>query len=378
MTTQRTISVPAIRVRQGDGRDVFSFAVDGKLLCQFATVSRIRSGGVETIHGYQRPEVQSHIAEIQRYLESKSAILPNAIVVALTPSVVFEPSEAKGVTQSATPGTLTIIWDSTAGPQDRPAWVVDGQQRLAAIRDARIESFNVCVTAFITADEDLQREQFLLLNNTKPLPKSLIYELLPGTQSGLPEALGKKKLPALLTRRLNESSDSPFHGRIKLATNPAGVVRDNSVMRMLEHSLSDGALLRVRLSEDSEEEKLETMLNIVHSFWSAVRETWPEAWRLPPRRSRLLHGAGVVSLGFVMDEMAELHSGDPSYGYDQAKEELAMIADRCAWTSGRWPFGEGRECPWNEVQNTSHHVNVLSNFLLREYRVRVRRLAVAR
>ena len=375
----RSIEVPAIRVRQGEGREVFSFAIDGKLLCKFAAVSRIRSGGVEDLQGYQRAEVLSHISEIRRYLEGEAPILPNAIVVALTPSVVFTPDKRADQASNVMPGSLRITWDPAAQPHERPAWIVDGQQRLAAIREAQIGTFPICVTAFITADEQLQREQFLLLNNTKPLPKSLIYELLPGTGGGLPAALAKKRLPAALTRMLNESTESPFRGRIKLATNPAGVVRDNSVMRMIEHSLTDGALLRIRLGEGDDDNKHRRMLKLVNTFWGAVRDTWPEAWRLPPRKSRLLHGAGVVSLGFVMDEMAELHQTDGRYNHEQAKSELAMIADRCAWTSGRWPFGEGRECPWNEIQNTSHDVNLLSNFLLREYRMRVRpSLAAAR
>jgi DGQHR domain-containing protein len=367
-----SIRLPAIRVRQGGGREVFTFAVDGKTLTKFAAVSRLRSGGLDAIEGYQRPEVLSHIAEIQHYLEGAAPLLPNAIVLALDPSVRFEPLPGFAADAEFAHGELSIEWDSGADPRERPAWVVDGQQRLAAIRDARVERFNVCVTAFVTDSEDLQREQFLLLNNTKPLPKSLIYELLPGTPGGLPQALAKKRLPAAMTRQLNEAPDSPFQGRIKLATNPAGVVRDNSVMRMLEHSLSDGALLRIRVGTGSEETKQDAMLSQVKSFWSSVRDTWPDAWQLPPRRSRLLHGAGIVSLGFVMDEMVEVHGPDRALEPERTTRELRVLSDRCAWTSGSWPFGEGRERRWNEVQNTTRDIALLSNFLLREYRQRVR------
>ena len=56
----------------------------------------------------------------------------------------------------------------------------------AAIRDARIDSFPVVVTAFITQSEEDQRSQFILVNSAKPLPKGLIYELLPATSGALP------------------------------------------------------------------------------------------------------------------------------------------------------------------------------------------------
>jgi DGQHR domain-containing protein len=59
-------------------------------------------------------------------------------------------------------------------------WIVDGQQRCVAIRDARVDSFRVCVTAFITESDEEQRSEFILVHSAKPLPKGLIYELLEG------------------------------------------------------------------------------------------------------------------------------------------------------------------------------------------------------
>ena len=53
----------------------------------------------------------------------------------------------------------------------KPGLIVDGQQRAAAIREARIDSFPICATAFIANDDREQREQFILVNSTKPLPK---------------------------------------------------------------------------------------------------------------------------------------------------------------------------------------------------------------
>ena len=48
---------------------------------------------------------------------------------------------------------------------------MDGQQRCAAIRDAKVDRFPICVTAFITDSDIEQRSQFILVNSTKPLPK---------------------------------------------------------------------------------------------------------------------------------------------------------------------------------------------------------------
>ena len=63
-----------------------------------------------------------------------------------------------------------------------PGLVVDGQQRLSALMQLEGRDFEVLVSAVICADEAELRRQFVLVNNTRPLPKSLIYELLPGVR----------------------------------------------------------------------------------------------------------------------------------------------------------------------------------------------------
>src|SRR4051794_4991208 len=89
----QVLRLPALEVCQGPNRTLYSFAVDGKELCQFTTVSRVRRGECSSIEGYQRPEVLSHIAEIRAYLESDNPMIPNAVVVAFDHRVRFEPAE---------------------------------------------------------------------------------------------------------------------------------------------------------------------------------------------------------------------------------------------------------------------------------------------
>src|SRR5580704_11801779 len=86
------LRVPAIEVSQGPGRLLYSFAVDGKVIPSFATISRIRRNG-NAIEGYQRPEVVSHILEIRNYLEGESPMVPNAIIIAFDSRVRFESAE---------------------------------------------------------------------------------------------------------------------------------------------------------------------------------------------------------------------------------------------------------------------------------------------
>jgi len=360
-----TLRLPAIEVRQSPDRVLYTFAVDAKLVPSFSTVSRIQRTENGGLRGYQRPEVLAHIEEIKAYVESESAMIPNAVVIAFDSRVKFEPH--KGPTAPyARMGTLVIPVDPNLPEEKRPGFIVDGQQRLAAIRDAEVESFPLCVSAFITDDVREQTEQFILVNSTKPLPKGLIYELLPGTESTLPTLLQRRRLPARLVTRMNQDEGSPLRGMIHTITNPDGKIKDNSILRMIENSLSDGVLYRVHAGTGTEE--LEPMLEVLYSFWRAVARVFPDAWSLPAKRSRLIHGAGIVSLGFVMDAIAERHR---SKGFPKEKtftRDLEPLAPFCRWTDGIWDFGPGQQRKWNEIQNTTKDIQLLSNYLLVQYK----------
>jgi DGQHR domain-containing protein len=363
------LRLPALQVRQGESRTLYTFAVDGKLLSQFTAVSRLRRDAERAILGYQRPEVLSHINEIRRYLESGAPMIPNAIVVAFDERVQFVPGRGRKVSPYAQHGELRIPLANPDVDEGFPGWIVDGQQRAAAIREAQIDSFPICVTAFITSDLQEQREQFILVNTTKPLPKGLIYELLPATQSRLPTLLQRRRFPAYLMDRLNNDPESPFHGRIRTPTTPDGVVKDNSVLKMLENSLSDVALHqhRDRATGGGDEE---AMLGIVNAFWSAVGEVFPDAWQLPPRRSRLTHGAGIVAMGHVMDAIADRYRGQ-TVTSGMFRQDIEPLVEICSWTSRHWNFGGGDIRKWNELQNTSRDVGRLANLLLVEYKQKV-------
>jgi DGQHR domain-containing protein len=364
------LRLPALEVRQGPRRKLYTFAVDGKQLPLFATISRIHRDDNSEVRGYQRPEVLSHINSIRRYLESDDPMIPNALVVAFDKRVLFEPTVPQKKLATVVPGTLVIPIDPDLADEDKPGWVVDGQQRCAAIREARIDSFPICVTAFITDSDAEQRSQFILVNSTKPLPKGLIHELLPTTTGTLPAALQLRRFPAMLIDRLNYDSGSPLKKMIHTPTTPDGVIKDNSVLRMVENSLSDGALYGFRDPATGEGD-VEAMLGLLRNFWEAVKENFPEAWGQPPRRSRLMHGVGVVSMGFVMDAIADRYRQSRTPTLDDFSADLSRIREVCHWTSGSWEFGPEHHRRWNELQNTPRDIQLLTNFLLFKYKEKV-------
>ena len=366
---ERVIRLPALEVSQGSGRVLYSFAVDGKRLPEFAMVSRVRRDGDSAIEGYQRPEVLSHIGAIRRYLESGAPMIPNALVIAFDKRVRFEPIPGTSSPDYARHGTL-IIPVSEATDDEKPGWIVDGQQRSAAIRDARIESFPVCVTAFITESDEEQRSQFILVNSAKPLPKGLIYELLPATTGTLPIPLQIRKFPASLLYKLNYQFRSPLYRKIRTPTTPEGFVKDNSMLKMLENSLSNGALYTFRDADTGAGDE-EKMLSLLIDFWSAVRDVFADAWDKPPRQSRLMHGVGIASLGFLMDAIFDRYSREKIPDEDDFAQDLGELSAVCRWTHGFWDFGPGVQRKWNELQNTSRDIQLLANYLQYQYKALV-------
>jgi DGQHR domain-containing protein len=292
MENGKEVRVPALEISQGPKRLLYSFGVDGKQIPAFAAISRISRSERHRLRGYQRPEVLSHIAEIRRYLESASPMIPNSIVVAFDSRVQFVPGPSSISSECSRAGTLVIPADPTLPDEDKPGWIVDGQQRVAAIREANVSEFPIFVVGFITKNEHEQREQFILVNSTRPLPKGLIYELLPATKAHLPTILERRRYPAALLDRLDYDADSPLRQLIRTPTTSAGVIRDNSILKMLENSLSDGVLYRFRDAKSGKPDT-EEMLAVLKCFWGATKKVFHDAWEKPPRESRLMHGAGI-------------------------------------------------------------------------------------
>jgi DGQHR domain-containing protein len=359
------LRLPALEIRQG-GRRLYQFAIDGKRLHEISTVSRIHRDKEGEIGGYQRPEVLRHVKAIRTYLESPHAMMPNALVIAFDSRVRFEPSDDVSADAHSAIGTVVIPLPGDG--RAAPGWVVDGQQRAAALRDARLERFPIPIVGFITDDVAEQRAQFILVNNTKPLPKGLIHELLPATEGALPLALMRKRYPSKLLSALNLTPGSPLDGAIRTPTMPTGRIRDNSILKMIENSITDGALYSYRDPLTGEGDGTR-MLELLWNFWSAVAATWPEAWDLPPRKSRLTHGVGIVAMGYVMDEITDRCSSRERVPSKATyTEQLIPLVDVCAWTRGHWDFGLREHRSWNELQVTPKDILKLTDLLLRTYR----------
>jgi DGQHR domain-containing protein len=356
-------------VLQPSGTPVFLFTVTAAELLEVADISRISRDEEGQLIGYQRPEVRRHVNQIVEYLDGDSVLFPHAVIVALPSTVKFRQSRGPGTHDGlAAAGTLEIPLPKPGEP--RPGWLVDGQQRALALARTKRQDLPVPVTAFIADDIEVQRDQFLRVNNVQPLPRGLVTELLPEVWTSLSPKMSAKRIPSALVDLLNRQPASPFHGLIKRASTPdtekpQAVVTDTVLVSAIEESLnsSAGALYPYRNMATAETD-IDGIYRLLLCYWRAVRATFPDAWGLPPTQSRLMHGTGLRAMARLMDRV--MLTIDPTHkDAEQAvRQELGKVAPYCRWTAGEW---DDLGVAWDALQNIQRDIRMLSNYLVRLY-----------
>jgi len=360
----------ALRIVQTPDLPLYLFALAAEEVDSVADVARISRDAAGKLLGYQRPEKRNHVRQILEYLDSGNVLFPNGLIMALPESVRFRSSRGPHTSDGlATSGTLEI--PLPAAPSDpRPAWIVDGQQRSLALARTSNRRLAIPVAGFVAADLELQREQFLRVNTVSPLPPNLVTELLPEVPGAPSPRLAARKMPSALVDMLSQDPESPFVGLIRRASSDARqrkaqVVTDNSLVEAIKESLESpsGVLFPYRNMAAGTTDTT-GIRSVLIAYWTAVKDTFPEAWGLPATRSRLMHGAGIRSMARLMERVTPHVDFEGVDAVDQIALELRRIAPICRWTDGVW---EELSLPWNEVQNTPRHISALSNLLARKY-----------
>ena len=349
----KTFKFKAIRARQSQTHKVFSFVAGAKEIFEIARIERAGRSENGDLFGFQRPQVSKHIHEIRDYLSQDEAVLPNSVVLAFVEGVQINDADADLAEVQIEVGNVP------------PGQIVDGQQRLTALHGLPEKDFQIFVTALVCEDEEDLRRQFILINNTRPLPRDLIYELLPSV-SGLPDRMSSRAFAADMATLLNYygrdmDNAQALCGEIKQHTNPRGSISSNAIQRVIMNSRSNGALRDIARSEDAPKKSLK----LIADFYGAVVDLFPEAWiGMSPRTSRLKHSVGIIALGYAMEIAYALHGARTREDF---REKLSCLTTDglCAWTSGTWVFGHEERRPWDRLQNTPPDIRMLSDYLVR-------------
>lgn len=303
-----SIDIPAINVTQPIG-DFFIGVISHKVLRDIAAadVRRLRDGenDVDNYLGIQRVLKASRVKEIENYVQTQTATFPTSIILAV---------DHKCATWDA--GSRTLCLEEFLGsdteepiPKEKIANILDGQHRLAGLKNIHVTDFDIPIAIFIGADIAEQATIFATVNlaQTK-VNKSLVYDL---------HDYSKYRSPAkschLITVALNNKKESPLFGRIKrLGVSTPGkkgetltqaTVVESLIKYITEDTVKDAeAVRRKRRIDDYEGKKKEKCFlrpywikeeellisKAIYLFFSAVEDKWPKSWAEIDRPGNIL------------------------------------------------------------------------------------------
>jgi DGQHR domain-containing protein len=369
VTTSAPLKRRALRLAQAAGHDVFMLSLSPTDLLAIGNASPDQTQSLADLLGADQPTVEKHIATIQSGLDADDALLLTTVVIALSPEVRFRSSRGPDVSDGlATSGTIEIPSRTRAGR--KPAQILDGFHRLLALSNRKHKDFAIPVCAVVADDPDVLRQYFDRIHCTHPLPTGFADLLLPQRAVAISPRIGAQALPDAVCQWLNNDPKSPLHQLIGPAEPEKAASRfpvSRAALReTIAHSLSSpyGALFPYRNIAGGETD-VDGLCNALKTYWAAVKSVFPEAWGKPPKKSRLMHPAGIRIMGRLMNRVlpaVDLAADDRIH---QAARQLEKIKPLCRWTSGVWEALDG--LAWDKLENTTRHVDLVSNFLIRAY-----------
>jgi DGQHR domain-containing protein len=227
--------------------------------------------------GYQRLLNKARAKKLADYIvkgqDSQDAFLPTSVFLATDKSIPFD----------ATKNTIAIDVGAVG-----PFSVVDGQHRLeglkmAAEKDSRVLDFEVPVNIAINLPKIAQMCHFLIVNTTqKSVDKSVEQRIIARLSDALDVEDDLPSLPKWIFNTvergevekavkyadyLNETPDSPWHGKIKMAntaSDEATVNQRSFVKAIVKYVLTANNPIST-IVKDFEKEK-----KIFLNYWKAI------------------------------------------------------------------------------------------------------------
>jgi DGQHR domain-containing protein len=322
MKSLKELVLKALPVQQRIG-EFYVASVSARDLVEitFSDVRRLGSDprDIERYLGIQRQISTKRVNEIKRYLEGGDATFPTAIIIAVDERC----AEFDASTSRLTLHEFKV--DSRSATDDEPiayerlARVIDGQHRIAAFMDDTANwefvdnetnrAFQLNVAIFVGADISEQANIFATVNlaQTK-VSRSLVYDL-----TELADKRSPHKSCHEIAVMLDGEKRSPLFHRIKrLGTATPGRKNEpltqaafvESLIKFVStdpvgdrNALLEGRRLKPATPDELRKAPLRNLFiaskeldiaEILHNYFSAVRDKWPNSWSDVSRSSNLL------------------------------------------------------------------------------------------
>lgn len=167
----------------------------------------------------------------------------------------------------------------TLNLQEKQAQILDGQHRLAGLKEAMELNASVgeqiiLVSIVVNLDTNNAAKIFLNINSEqKPVPRSLIYDLFGITANDRESATVRAKD---IVDQLDTLEESPYYQLVKypgIARNRTGYIdMSNMINAMKSHLAPTGSFAQYNITE------LNYQVRIIVNFFEAIRESCPSIW----------------------------------------------------------------------------------------------------
>ncbi len=283
------IIVKCVSVEQPIG-EFYVGSIDSNdlLAIAYADVIEIQRGkdDLDKYIGIQRDLSTNRVNEIKRYVTMVDATFPTSIILAI-PSKHIELDKNKN--------------ELRVTKADKVAKIIDGQHRIAGLKDYNGDAFQLNVTIFVDIDLEDQAIIFSTVNlkQTK-VNKSIAYSLYEYASTASPQ-----KTCHDIAKILNAADDSPFKDHIKILGKATGKSEESITQAVFVESLmkyitkdpmSDRDIIkrskkRSRLQRPKGldcdrfifrnlfiDDRDEDIAKIIYNYFKVVQEKWPNSW----------------------------------------------------------------------------------------------------
>ena len=250
--------IPALAVTQGQ-TTFFVFAVSARKLLEIAYTSERTQYNKTGIQRGLRPD---RLKDIGKFLTSGSnpPLLPNAIIVSLSPQSYFKDG-------------FIHICSRPAGE----AFIIDGQHRLWGFSGQYSGGMdlNVVVTAFINLDDSAKAFIFRSINgNQRKINPSLVYDLIPMLRST--EAVPFEDMRCHeLVKSLNETPESPWKDRIAMVGVGGRIISQSSFISAIKKLFKKAHLFT---SNDPDFFEARMQEELLLQYFKTIQESYSVQW----------------------------------------------------------------------------------------------------
>ena len=246
------------------GQNIYVTVLSGKTI---AAISEVDSVDKDP-QGYQRQPVPSRSTNLKEYIEMTKGLVPGAILLNVRPERADELHFSKlGEYDGVEFGTVQL-------PEDKFAWIMDGQHRVKAFEQLT-EDILVPVVLSIGLGRPKEAETFNIVNSKqKNVPASLnYYDLVRYADEDVKKwaERGEKESHELAyTIVLDLNQNTIWKGRVNV-TSVRGMRRAIALKGFMD------ALTPVVKDRWFATLPSDKQLELMRTFWGAVDKTWPLA-----------------------------------------------------------------------------------------------------